>query len=434
MARIVLDPGHGGWNTIPNDSTWNNAVGPHGTLEKNLTLPIALLARDALAAMGHDVRMTRTTDMNLRLRDRARVAFAFNAHVFVSIHLNGSTNHNAQGTETLVHTDYSPMSARLSLHVQDAVLAVTKLTDRNRTYNPATRIKPQSLAVLRPSYHRPSTAACLVEVSFLDQAAEEARLNNAAYRRDVAGAIARGVNEYAQLVAPAATAAAPGKAFGDAIEAEADTAGSMSKIVAYLDLATAQVSTSGDVAKNTEDSKEKVLSPAKPFSKALVEGSFSAMTLVKGDNWSLMSEFQDFIAALDLKHFAADEFLEKGGGDKAGKCKGKNAFPPKPLWKNIANTARMLDLIRSELGAPVRTLSVYRSPDYNKCIGGENASLHMKFNAIDFTCGSGTPEIWRRVAAEIRKSDKRFTGGVGIYTKSNFLHIDTRGYDANWGS
>jgi uncharacterized protein YcbK (DUF882 family) len=92
----------------------------------------------------------------------------------------------------------------------------------------------------------------------------------------------------------------------------------------------------------------------------------------------------------------------------------------------------MLDGIRSELGAPVRILSCYRSPTYNSCVKGEKGSLHLQFNAIDFTCSVGTPEIWRRVADKLRSSDKRFIGGIGVYPTKRFLHIDTRGTIANW--
>jgi N-acetylmuramoyl-L-alanine amidase len=115
MARIVVDPGHGGAATILGDSTWNNAVGPNGTLEKNLTLDVGLRVDKILRDRGHDVRLTRSTDVNLRLRDRAKVARDLRAHAFVSIHFNGSIGHNAQGTETLVHTNFSRASAKLSL-------------------------------------------------------------------------------------------------------------------------------------------------------------------------------------------------------------------------------------------------------------------------------------------------------------------------------
>lgn len=91
MAVIAIDPGHGGSATIPVDSTWNNAVGPADTLEKILALDIGLKVTALLAAAGHHATSTRTTDVNLRLRDRAKVAKTRKAEAFVSIHFNGST-------------------------------------------------------------------------------------------------------------------------------------------------------------------------------------------------------------------------------------------------------------------------------------------------------------------------------------------------------
>jgi N-acetylmuramoyl-L-alanine amidase len=154
MARIVIDPGHGGSQTIPGDSTWNNAVGPNGTLEKNLTLDVGLRVHQLLKNAGHDVQLTRDSDVNLRLRDRAKVAKNISATAFVSIHFNGSTGHNAQGTETLVHTNYSALSARLSLAVQDALLPVTGLKDRTRHSIPARGSSRNLLACCVPSFTR----------------------------------------------------------------------------------------------------------------------------------------------------------------------------------------------------------------------------------------------------------------------------------------
>lgn len=85
MARIVLDPGHGGDRTIPGDSSWNNAVEPAGTLEKHLALAMGVRCGDLLQAAGHDVRLTRTADVNLRLRERAAAAKSFRVDAFVSI-------------------------------------------------------------------------------------------------------------------------------------------------------------------------------------------------------------------------------------------------------------------------------------------------------------------------------------------------------------
>lgn len=141
MAIIVIDPGHGGSEST-GGSSWNNAVGPGGTLEKTLTLEIGLLTGDILRTRGHSVHLTRTDDRNISLAKRAAVSKSNKAAAFLSLHFNGSHKHTAQGTETLVYKTYSNLSAKLSLAVQDAMLAVTGLKDRNTAYA-TDRIKPQ---------------------------------------------------------------------------------------------------------------------------------------------------------------------------------------------------------------------------------------------------------------------------------------------------
>jgi len=96
-----------------------------------------------------------------------RLARDHRAAAFVSIHLNASDRHTAQGTETWLHTRHSARSKRLTDHVQARVLAVTKLRDRG--------VKAKGLGVLSPNSHDPQTACCLVEVSFLDRADEGPR-------------------------------------------------------------------------------------------------------------------------------------------------------------------------------------------------------------------------------------------------------------------
>lgn len=159
MARIVIDPGHGGSESIGHSSA-NNAVGPAGTLEKTVNLAVAELTQAALAA-GHDVRMTRTADVNLSLVDRARVARDMAADAFVSIHFNASDEHTAQGTETLLHSiHYTQNSVRLASCLQNAVVAALGYRDR--------RTKRKELGVVNGSNHHPATAAVLIESSFMD--------------------------------------------------------------------------------------------------------------------------------------------------------------------------------------------------------------------------------------------------------------------------
>ena len=73
MPIVVIDPGHGGDVEIGGSSA-NNAEGPSGLLEKTVTLDLALRVRSALNGSTIDVRLTRTTDTNLSLKDRANVA------------------------------------------------------------------------------------------------------------------------------------------------------------------------------------------------------------------------------------------------------------------------------------------------------------------------------------------------------------------------
>ncbi len=184
MAKIVLDPGHGGTTTVGGSSP-NNATGPQGTLEKDMTLTLAIQVTGLLANLGHNVRLTRTADTNLGLADRADIAKKFGADVFVSIHLNGFHDATVQGTETLVAPTASDESKRLAKSIQQQVVKTTRYRDRG--------VKPQQLGVLVPSRHLPTTAACLVEVSFLTNPEEETRLEDESYQVRIATAITDGI-------------------------------------------------------------------------------------------------------------------------------------------------------------------------------------------------------------------------------------------------
>lgn len=180
MAKVVIDPGHGGTSEVGGSSP-NNARGPTGLLEKEVTLDLARRVHAALDSPAIEVRLTRDTDRNLGLNARADIARQEEADAFVSIHFNGF-NGSAQGTETWHHRNASSDSKALSVLVQTALGKATGLRDRG--------VKASGFAVLRPDHHAPTTAACLVEVSFMDVAAEEARLRTSAYKDKLALALA----------------------------------------------------------------------------------------------------------------------------------------------------------------------------------------------------------------------------------------------------
>ena len=183
--KVVIDPGHGGTEEVGGSSP-NNATGPTGLLEKTVTLDVA--RRIKSAANDLDIVLTRSTDTNLGLAARAKVAKDLKAPVFVSVHFNGWPTQEVQGTETYVHASGSADSLGLARTVQAKVLAATGLKDRV--------VKRAGFAVLAPTSHDTATAACLVEISFMTQAAEEQRLKTSAYLDKLAHAIADAVKAH----------------------------------------------------------------------------------------------------------------------------------------------------------------------------------------------------------------------------------------------
>ncbi len=112
---------------------------------------------------------------------------------------------------------------------------------------------------------------------------------------------------------------------------------------------------------------------------------------------------------------------------------------PEELEQNIFPTLTILQKIRATLNVPIIINSTYRSREHNLLVGGEDNSLHLSFNAIDFVpTGYSSAEI-SHLANEIM--NRKFVSlcffnfsmititpnimGVGSYR--NFIHIDTRG-------
>lgn len=89
-AVVVLDPGHGGIDP--------GASSGDGTLEKDLALAFAKrVAAELEAVPGLKVQLTRTDDSFLSLNRRIRVARAYGADLFVSIHADAAPQNFVHG-------------------------------------------------------------------------------------------------------------------------------------------------------------------------------------------------------------------------------------------------------------------------------------------------------------------------------------------------
>ncbi len=78
---IVVDPGHGGRA---------GGATSGGVREKDLTLSIGKLLAAGLAEQGATVIMTRKTDIDVGLSERAAIANRNGAHFFLSVHINST--------------------------------------------------------------------------------------------------------------------------------------------------------------------------------------------------------------------------------------------------------------------------------------------------------------------------------------------------------
>lgn len=184
---IVVDPGHGGVDP--------GAVGPGGTLEKDLTLAVGKKLQRILAEAGATVILTRETDTDLGtpgkslaerkredLAKRVALAREVGADLYLSIQVN-SFGTRWRGAQVFYH----PRS-RKSKELAEAVQKECQCILRNTTR------EAQALDsfVLRNL----EIPAVMVEIGFLSNAEEEKLLNDPRYQEKLAFALYAGVVKY----------------------------------------------------------------------------------------------------------------------------------------------------------------------------------------------------------------------------------------------
>ncbi len=86
----------------------------------------------------------------------------------------------------------------------------------------------------------------------------------------------------------------------------------------------------------------------------------------------------------------------------------------------------VLQHLREHFSSSITINSGNRCPEYNKSVGGADASYHIRGRAADIAVKDVTPqEVQRYVLSKYK--DKY---GIGCY--NSFTHIDTRSRKARW--
>ena len=91
------------------------------------------------------------------------------------------------------------------------------------------------------------------------------------------------------------------------------------------------------------------------------------------------------------------------------KCKdGTNV--PEELMQNVQLLCDNLQVLRDYLGKPIRVISGYRSPKYNRRIGGARRSQHMLAKAADIkVSGMSPPEVKSAIVKLIKEGKIQVT-------------------------
>jgi N-acetylmuramoyl-L-alanine amidase len=213
IRTVTLDPGHGGAD--------EGVKGAGGLTEKAVTLSVARRIKTALEArLGLRVLLTREDDRELPFDGRTSVANNNKADLFISLHVNASFRPTASGAAIYVAEFADDGSTRQSLEPHRVPVFGGGLRDIElvRWNEAQIRYVHQSTAfaeILRQQLDgripldtratdraplrvlaSANMPAVLVELGYLTNAEQEARLGSSEFQGTVAGAIVESVGAF----------------------------------------------------------------------------------------------------------------------------------------------------------------------------------------------------------------------------------------------
>ena len=227
IARIVIDPGHGGHDP--------GARGKELT-EADLVLDVALrLEQLLLKQPGVEVILTRRTDVFIPLEERTDIANREAADLFLSIHANASRSSKVRGIETYFlnfasNPDAQAVAARenaasgRTMHsLPDIVKAITLNDKLDESRDFAAMVQRAMVERLRGAKHDvrdlgvkqapfvvligAGMPSVLAEISFVTNPQDARLLKANAYRQRLAEALFDGIGRYQRAVKNVRTAA-----------------------------------------------------------------------------------------------------------------------------------------------------------------------------------------------------------------------------------
>lgn len=211
---VVIDAGHGGRDV--------GAKGVQG-YEKDLNLAAALTLAEQLGRTGrYKVVMTRSTDVYIPLQDRVRVAQRAGADLFISLHSDSAPEAHLAGVSVYTLSDQASrratqfvsqndwfMKASLSgdQGVRDILFDLTQRATRNRSAVFAQTLvgNIEGKAPMLRRSHRdagfmvllaPDVPAVLLEMGFVNNPEDEARLRDPAQRARLMRAVTQSIDSH----------------------------------------------------------------------------------------------------------------------------------------------------------------------------------------------------------------------------------------------
>jgi len=172
---VVIDAGHGGHDP--------GALSPSGLREKDINLRVAAKVAKLLDQRGIGVVMTRWKDEYIEKEERAAMGNRRNADLFVSIHADSAPSSSAQGFTIYVAPSASEDAYRAARAIDRAMQGTGSKSRGVRENDYRFLVKSEGPAVL-------------IELGYLSNYQDAARLADDAFRDRLAEAIADGIGAF----------------------------------------------------------------------------------------------------------------------------------------------------------------------------------------------------------------------------------------------